>query len=346
MKLALFLAIAATQWQPVTVPSKASFRGLSAVDENIVWVSGTEGTVLRTTDSGKTWEALKVPKAEDLDFRGIRAFDDKTAVVMSSGPAEKGEARVYRTNDAGKHWALVLEEKAKGAFFDAIAFWDAKHGILMGDPVDGLFMIYTTGDGGETWQRAPTEKMPPALPNEGAFAASNSCLALVGPGYAWFATGGATVSRVFRSTNGGEAWMVFNTTLRPTNASTGIFSLVFEGELHGMAVGGDYAKPDTAFPNPFVANDGGRAWRGMGGSQGRFLSSIVYAPSATRIPGSFVAAGPGGIFKLGPGAQWVQQSDLNINVLAFPSANVGWAAGPKGVIARWNNEAPAGVHPH
>jgi len=46
-----------------------------------VWVSGTEGTVLRTTDGGKSWDALKVPKADTLDFRGIRAFDAETAVL-------------------------------------------------------------------------------------------------------------------------------------------------------------------------------------------------------------------------------------------------------------------------
>lgn len=342
MKLALFLALAAAQWQTVPVPSKASFRGLSAVDDNIVWVSGTEGTVLRTTDSGKTWEALKVAKAEALDFRGIRAFDDQTAVIMSSGPAEKGQARVYRTTDAGKHWSLVLEEKTKGAFFDAIAFWDAKHGILMGDPVDGLFMIYTTTDGGETWQRSGKQKMPPALPGEGAFAASNSCLALVNPGYAWFATGGASTARVFRSTNGGESWMVFNTRMHPTNASTGVFSLVFQGELHGMAVGGDYAKPNDPYPSPMIANDGGRAWQSVG-TPGRFLSSIAVQPASGRVLSGHVAAGPSGVFKLGFGGQWVQQSDLNLNVVAFPSTNVGWAAGPKGVVARWNSETAPGV---
>lgn len=342
MKLALFLALAAAQWQPVPVPSKANFRGLSAVDDNIVWISGTEGAVLRTTDSGKTWEALKVPKSEDLDFRGIRAFDDKTAVIMSSGPAEKGQARVYRTADAGQHWSLVLEEKTKGAFFDAIAFWDSKHGILMGDPVDGLFMVYTTTDGGVTWQRGGTEKMPPALPGEGAFAASNSCLAVISPGYAWFATGGASIARVFRSTNGGENWMVFNTRIHPTNASTGVFSLVFQGELHGMAVGGDYAKPDLPFPNPMIANDGGRAWQSVG-TPGRFLSSIAVLPASGRALSAHVAAGPGGVFRLGLGAQWLQESDLNLNVLTFSSAQVGWAAGPKGMVARWNAQAAAGV---
>ena len=346
MKLALVLALAAVQWQVVPVPSKASFRGLSAVDDNIVWISGTEGTVLRTTDSGKTWDTLKVPKGEGLDFRGIRAFDDKTAVLMSSGPGEKGQARVYRTADGGKTWKLVLEEKTKGAFFDAVVFFDAKRGILIGDPVDSHFMVYLTADGGETWQRVAPEKIPEALPNEGAFAASNSCLAVEGANDAWFATGGASVARVFRSTNFGESWFVFNTPIHPANASTGIFSLVFQGALHGMAVGGDYQKPDTPFPNPLVANDGGRAWHGIGTPQPRFLSSIAVVPGGPHMPGSFAAAGPSGVFSLGPAAQWVQQSDLNVNVIAFPSANAGWAAGPKGVVARRNSDAAAGVQKH
>lgn len=343
MKLALLLVLAATRWQTLPVPTQASFRGLSTVDDNIVWASGTEGTVLRTTDGGKTWTKLKVPKAEDLDFRGIRAFDDKAAVLMSSGPAEKGQARVYRTTDGGKTWTQVLEEKTKGAFFDAIAFWDAKHGILLGDPVEGHFMIYTTQDAGETWQRVAPEKLPAALPNEGAFAASNSCLAVEGTTNAWFATGGASFARVFRSTNGGKSWTVYNTSIHPSNASAGIFSLVFQGALHGMAVGGDYQKPDAVFPNPLVANDGGRVWHGIGPPQGRFLSSIVVAPSAGRLPGTFYAAGPSGIYSLSSFGQWVQHSDLNVNVIAFPSAKSGWAAGPKGLIAHWNIEPAAGV---
>lgn len=343
MKLVLLLALTAAQWQALPVPSKASFRGLSAVDDNIVWVSGTEGTVLLSTDAGKSWGALKVPKADDLDFRGIRAFDATTAILMSSGPAEKGQARVYRTTDAGKSWKLVLEEKTKGAFFDAVAFLDTKHGILLGDPVEGHFMVYITADGGETWQRVAPEKLPASLPNEGAFAASNSCLAVEGTNDAWFATGGGSVARIFRSTNLGESWTVYNTPIQPTNASTGIFSLVFQGALHGMAVGGDYQKPDGVFPNPLVANDGGRAWHSIGQPQGRFLSSVAVAPGAAHMPGTFFAAGPSGIFSLSGIGQWVQRSDLAVNVLVFPTAKTGWAAGPKGVIARWNIEPAAGL---
>jgi photosystem II stability/assembly factor-like uncharacterized protein len=361
MKVAmtLFLALATAQWYAIPVPTMASFRGLRAVDENIVWASGTGGTVIRTTDNGKTWSLLPVAGAEALDFRGIHAFSDKAAVIMSSGPAEKGQARIYRTIDAGQHWVLVLEEKTPGAFFDAIAFWDANHGILMGDPVDGHFMLFTTDDGGATWQRVPPEKLPPALPGEGAFAASNSCLAVQGSGKggddnAWFATGGASVARVFRSTDRGKTWAVANTPAQPHNASTGIFSIAFRDEKNGVAVGGDYQHPEDSVPNPLVTSDGGKTWNmpatiSVIKEAGHYFSSVVFAPNDKGFQDNIFAAGPGGVYALEDGNRWLPQGDMDVNVIAFPNsaspnAKTGWAAGPKGMIARWNFEGAGGVH--
>src|SRR6266852_664221 len=77
--LLLLVGVANSQWEKIPVPTTASLRGLSVVGENIVWASGTGGTVLRTVDAGKTWSVMIVPGAEKLDFRGIHAFDDKTA---------------------------------------------------------------------------------------------------------------------------------------------------------------------------------------------------------------------------------------------------------------------------
>src|SRR4029077_12832200 len=105
--LLLLVGVANAQWEKLPVPTTASLRGLSVVSEKVVWASGTGGTVLRTVDGGKNWSAMIVPGAEKLDFRGIRAFDDKTAVILSSGKAEDGQARIYRTTDAGKTWKQV-----------------------------------------------------------------------------------------------------------------------------------------------------------------------------------------------------------------------------------------------
>ncbi len=324
-------------WISVPVPTIASFRGLSVVDENTVWASGTDGTVIRTIDGGKTWSVLPVPQAEKLDFRGIHAFDANTAVIMSSGPAEQGQARVYRTADAGKHWDLVLEEKTSGAFFDAVAFWNTKHGILVGDPVEGHFMLFTTDDGGATWHRVPSKNLPPALEKEGAFAASNSCLTVEGENNVWFATGGASVARVFRSTDRGQSWQAVETPLHPANASTGIFSLAFRDAQHGIAVGGDYAHPTASpAPNILTTEDGGRTWQPSPPSDppGLFFSGVAFQSETVW------AVGSNGMNWRTPEGKWHKRSGDNFNAAAFSASGVasgvGWAVGPKGVVSSWN----------
>lgn len=182
------------RWKRFNVGTMASFRGLSVVSGKVVWASGTQGTVIRTVDSGKTWDVHRVPGAERQDFRGIRAFDAENAVIMSTGSAEKGLATIYRTSDGGKTWTLSFAPSTAGVFFDSIAFWDRKRGVALSDPVHGRFVMFRTADGGATWMQIPPEKLPPALKGEGSFAASNSCIALQGEKNIWFVTGGASGS--------------------------------------------------------------------------------------------------------------------------------------------------------
>jgi photosystem II stability/assembly factor-like uncharacterized protein len=335
--LFLFAGAAGGQWEAVHVSTTASLRGLSVVNQNVVWASGTEGTVIRTVDGGKHWSVITVPGAEKLDFRGIRAFDANTAVIISSGPAEKSQARIYRTTDGGTTWKQVFEEKRAGAFFDGVAFWDRKHGIVLSDPVDGRFALFTTDDGGETWQQIASAALPPALPNEGAFAASNSCLTVQGSKSVWFATGGASVARVFRSSNGGRTWTVAKTPMHPTNASSGIFSLAFQGTKNGIAVGGDYAHPESSdLPSVLYTSDGGKSWE-IGtptNPSGMYLSSVAFfwhpgedSILAGGIKGALISAG---------GSAWMKESDQNLNAIAVTEGRfpILWGVGPKSVMIR------------
>jgi photosystem II stability/assembly factor-like uncharacterized protein len=333
----LLLAAAGGPFERVNVPTTASLRGLSVVSQDVVWASGTEGTVIRTVDSGKTWSVIAVPGAEKLDFRGIRAFDGNTAVIISSGPAEKGQARIYRTTNGGTTWNQVFEEKRVGIFFDAIAFWDRNHGIVLSDPVDGRFALFTTNDGGETWKQVPSAGIPTALPNEGAFAASNSCLTVQGGKNVWFATGGASVARVFRSSNGGRTWSVAETPMHPANASSGIFSLTFQGAKGGIAVGGDYAHPESSdLPSVMYTSDGGQNWE-IGTPT---KPSGVYLSSVTTFwhPGkdSILAGGISGALVSDGGSPWTKESDQNLNAVAATEGRspVIWAVGPKGTVIR------------
>jgi photosystem II stability/assembly factor-like uncharacterized protein len=333
-----FLTTAASaQWTRVPVPTTASLRGLSVVSATTIWASGTEGTVIRSIDAGKNWSVMTIPGAETLDFRGIHAFDDKTALIMSSGPGEKGQARIYRTPDGGATWQQVFEEKRAGIFFDSIAFWDHKRGILLSDPVDGRFALFTTQDGGSSWKQISSTALPPVLPNEGAFAASNSCLTVQGEKNVWFATGGASVARVFRSRDRGQSWSVAETPMHPANASSGIFSLAFADAKNGIGVGGDYAHPESSdLPSVLYTSDSGKSWQ-IGAATdpaGMYLSSVgfVWHPGKDSI----AAAGISGAVISDGGSPWIKESSLNLNNLATTRSHSPtiWAVGPKGIVMR------------
>ena len=319
-------------WVPQASGASASLRGVSAVNVRIVWASGTAGTYLRTTDGGVTWKAAQVPGAEALDFRGLRAIDGRTVYLLSSGSAD--QARIYKTTDGGSHWALQFTNPDPKGFFDAIAFWDAAHGIVLGDPVEGQFAILTTEDGGRHWQRQHT---PPALPNEGAFAASNTCLFVLGTREAWFGTGGPGSARVFHSRDGGLTWTVAATPIRSDGSSAGIFSLAFSDSRHGIAVGGDYAKDREDRQNIAVTEDGGLTWTAPAGPVPKgFRSAVAYLPHArmwlaTGTSGSDVSTDNGKTWRLFDSGAY--------NALSFASSGNGWAVGPRGRIAAFQGAA-------
>ena len=182
--LILFFATAALA-QPapkvLTSHTTESLRGVSAVSQKIAWASGTHGTYLRTTDAGRTWQPAQVPGAAMLDFRAVVAFSADEAFLMSAGLGD--QSRIYHTSDAGQHWSLQFTATNPKAFFDSMAFWDPTHGIVLGDPIPDesgklKFNLLLTDDG-RTWHALPTAQLPPAKEGEGAFAASNSCLAIL-----------------------------------------------------------------------------------------------------------------------------------------------------------------------
>jgi len=144
--LMTFVSPAFAQWHQQKSNTDASLYGLSIVNGNVVWASGTGGTFVRTTDGGETWQAGTVAGAEKLDFRDVYAIDGETAYLLSIGKGS--ESRIYKTTDAGKNWLLEYTEQNPKAFLDCMAFWDATHGIVVGDPLDGKPELLTTSDGG------------------------------------------------------------------------------------------------------------------------------------------------------------------------------------------------------
>ncbi len=329
--LALGATAADAQWTPQSSGTTGELRGLSVVSPDVAWASGVRGTVTRTTDGGSTWVADTIPTATRLDLRAIAATSARVAHALSI--ADSG--RVFRTTDGGRTWSQRYMSLRKGSFFDAIRFWDARHGIAVSDPVDGHFLVITTSDGGDTWSEMPSDRMPAALANEGAFAASGSLLAVHGTKDVWFVTGGAATARVFHSSDRGVRWTVHDTPMRAGGASEGIFSVAFRDARHGVIAGGDYAKPALGGRNIALTSDGGATWTlvdSVSAPQG-FKSAVSYVPrSAGR---KLVAVGLNGTHVSSDGGlTWTQRDTVPYNSLQLVGKG-GYAAGPKGRVAKY-----------
>ena len=325
--VALGASIAFGQWRQQPIASHADFRGLTVVSAKIVWVSGTQGTYARTSDGGKTWSVGTAPDARNLDFRAVEAFGENTAYLMSAGPGDK--SRIYKTVDGGKSWLVQFKSSEKEAFFDAIAFWDESHGIVLGDPVKGRFELLATDDGGTHWKPLSGTNLSPALPNEGAFAASGTCLITQGRSHVWFCTGGANTARVFHSNDRGQNWTVTDTPVMAGIPSAGIFSIAFRDRDHGMVVGGDYRKPKEVGATAAITGDGGRSWRLLARSL-PYRSCVAWAKDRWVVVGT-----SGSDVSEDDGLPWQPLDRENYNSVAFTSTGDGWAVGPKGRIAKF-----------
>ncbi len=320
-----------------TTSTTASLRGLSVVSDQVAWASGSEGTCLRTTDGGTTWEKRNIPGTDSVDFRDVEAFSADEAFVLSAGEP----AWLYHTTDGGQTWQLRYENRTPGIFFDVFAFWDQTHGIAMSDPqwrrpLNGHFVLIATHDGGKQWEQLPTDNMPPPAKGEAGFAASGTGMATWGKQHVWLATGGAR-ARVFRSEDWGQHWLVADTPMRQGKTSQGIFSVTRIDGLRGVAVGGDYRQPEDTTRTACFTTDGGKTWRLPQSFPGGYRSAVAYHP-ATQL---LLTVGPSGLdYSVDRGLSWHPVVGTPVDTMGYhtvqfaPNQPVGWAAGSDGRIVR------------
>ena len=246
--LALFsislISIAAGQKIEVLAGGKTtSLRGLSVVDDNVVWASGSNGQVARSIDGGKTFEWMTVTGYEQRDFRDIEAFNANTALVM----AVSEPAVILKTKDGGKTWKQVFGDSRKGMFLDAMDFVDERNGIVVGDPVDNKLFVATTGNSGDKWRSLkPEENVYAAAEGEAFFAASGSNVKV---------TGGKGNANIFFVTGGKKSRLFFagapvDLNIIQGNDSQGANSIAIDPLVRRLViVGGDFSNDSLARNN-------------------------------------------------------------------------------------------------
>src|SRR5579885_713778 len=294
----------------LTAQNSGTTNGLiavSPVNDRIVWASGRNGTFVKTTNGGKT-----------TDFR------------------------IYKTTDGGATWTMQFQNQNPLAFYDCISFWTPRRGLSHSDSVNGVFPELRTRDGGRHWEDI-SANMPPALPGEASFAASNTCLAVQGERNAWIATGGSTSARILATTDGGNTWNAYDTPI-VSSPSAGAFTVAFRNPYHGIVGGGDLDPTDPNNARTATSDDGGRTW------------TLTNAPPVTgAIFGLAYASGNRGdnqdedglqrtvvITANAGGAAWTPDEGKTWYSLpltgywavAFASPKAGWLVGVNGTITK------------
>ena len=310
--------------------TEALLQAVSPVTDEVVWVSGHQGTYSRSVDGGTTWETAVVPGADTLQFRDVHAASASEAWLLSAGPGQL--SKVFHTNDAGATWTLQWTNPEPDGFYDCFDFWDVKRGALYGDAVDGGLRIMRTEDGGETWERVPEDALPPAGEGEGGFAASGTCLVTGDEGRGWISTGNADPSRVLVTTDYARSWESRSQPI-PGGSGGGLFSVSFRDARSGIVFGGSLNPDAEPGPRVAISTDGGKSWTVAGEPT---IAGAIFGGAwipGTEVPLVVIVAPTGADYSLG-GQRWVSLNTEAYWGIGFASPDAGWLVGPGGRITK------------
>nr|WP_299033475.1 oxidoreductase [uncultured Tenacibaculum sp.] len=298
-----------------------SIRAILAIDANKLTYAGSIGDITTTEDGGKTWSTQKLKYNDSIipHFRSIAQNNNNVFVLSVANPA-----LLYKKSQ--EEFQLVYIEKNEKVFYDSMKFFaDGKHGIAVGDPTEDCPSVILTSDGGNTWTKLPCSQLPTFEEGEAFFAASNTNISIVN-NTVWIGSGG-TKARILKSTDFGNTWEVFDTPIVQGDGPQGIYSIDFHDENHGIAIGGNYSKPEDNLANKAVTSDGGKTWTLVANNMNpNYKSCVQYVPN-TNGKEVFAVGKTGVSFSNDGGHTWKQISKESYYAIQFIDSNTAWLSG-------------------
>jgi photosystem II stability/assembly factor-like uncharacterized protein len=159
--------------------------------------------VLKTSDGGRTWQALALPEGE-VSTGGIAFASAAEGFVTTAG---KAGYQIWQTRDGGATWKSVLETRVP---LHALSLYDSQLGLAGGGfpaktEMQPRQAIYQTEDGGQTWN----------LVYQGQEGQPFDGLWLISPSRGWATTGVCTMGAnmpcagpLLFTTTAGKGWSV------------------------------------------------------------------------------------------------------------------------------------------
>jgi len=183
-----------------------NFFGISCVGTDNVWIVGDWGTILHTSDRGKTWERQDSNTKRPL--YGVDFLDLEKGYVVGYGGI------MLRTENGGKKWEQVELDTENSLF--KVKFITKDKGWVVGE----RGTIFCTRDGGNEWEEISLEEDVGL--NDIVFIDENN---------GWIV---GEFGTVLRTTDGGENWVK-----QETGTEITFFGIAFSDQNNGWAVGLD-----------------------------------------------------------------------------------------------------------
>lgn len=145
-------------------PIPSTWNALTFADPDHGWAVPADGkSVERTTDGGRSWDAVWLPS--DADHAGSFSFlDPVRGYLLMSGLGSR-PGTLFRTEDGGRSWNVVAMVPVN--LVGDLRFLDARIGWAIGtaDPYPptgraSLDALFATHDGGRSWRRVQLPLSP------------------------------------------------------------------------------------------------------------------------------------------------------------------------------------------
>ena len=288
-----------TQASGFSTPS-SGVRNIAVVDTSIVWISARDGSgggfarqeFSRTVDGGANWKegTIPVPFVWDLAHITATSASKAWAVFFNTSLTPQGQGQIWHTSDSGSTWNQqgvsglnTVYTTVGESFPNVIHFFNDNDGVVIGDPANGEFEIYTTTDGGNTWNQVPGANIPDR--DDAAEAGWVSHIDVKGD-HVWFDT---NHGRIYGSFDRGLTWHVAPSNMFLPNPAT--IDICFYSELSGIARNFDNGSSISDIVETF---DGGLTWSTTFTPVGLFFGADVEA-----VPGTTMLVSTGSNFNSG-----------------------------------------------
>lgn len=307
-------------WTRQRVGSLAWLHAVFFLDENHGWAAGSRGTLLETTDGGKSWQA-KAPPTPDV-LRDIYFSDDQSGWLLCDANVYelkgKEDPRTYlmQTTDGGETWKRI---NIRGIDVDTrlvrAVFSPGGRGWAFGE----AGTIFTTRDSGASWGRLPSPTRHLLL--GGTF---------IDEDRGWLVGAGATI---IQTSDGGETWHLSRVT-EPGRNVVRFAATSFVDNRLGWAVGSE--------GTIYRTTNGGRTWQQQNSGVTADLLDVKFLDA---VEGWAVGAEGTIIYTSDGGLRWTAEqsgTEHPLERIFFSDRRHGWAVGFGGtVIGYMRTQAPA-----